>query len=65
MDRRAALASSLEKVTTDVTLEQQIRERAYRPWMQDGCVHGCADHHWLARGDARPLHRLDASALSS
>jgi Protein of unknown function (DUF2934) len=29
-------------------LEQQIRERAYYLWEQDGRVHGRADHHWFA-----------------
>ncbi|SHN85520.1 DUF2934 domain-containing protein [Bradyrhizobium erythrophlei] len=29
-------------------LEQAIRERAYRLWIESGCEEGRADHHWLA-----------------
>ncbi len=29
------------------TLEQQIRERAFHLWEQDGHPHDRADHHWL------------------
>jgi hypothetical protein len=28
--------------------EQQIRERAFHLWEQDGCKHGQADHYWLS-----------------
>ncbi|OSI19550.1 hypothetical protein BSZ22_11150 [Bradyrhizobium canariense] len=28
-------------------LEQNIRERAYQLWMENGCEHGKADMHWL------------------
>jgi hypothetical protein len=31
-----------------VDLEQQIRERAYQLWEQDGRVHGRADEYWYA-----------------
>jgi hypothetical protein len=29
------------------SLEQQVRERAFHLWEQDGRPHGRADHHWL------------------
>ncbi len=32
-------------MTTSV--EQQIRERAFHLWEQDGCPHDRADHHWF------------------
>jgi Protein of unknown function (DUF2934) len=28
-------------------LEQAIRERAYRLWVESGCENGNADGHWL------------------
>ena len=28
-------------------LEQNIRERAYQLWVEDGCEHGKAEMHWL------------------
>jgi hypothetical protein len=32
----------------DHSLENRIRERAYKLWNAHGCVHGQADQHWLA-----------------
>jgi Protein of unknown function (DUF2934) len=32
----------------DKSLENRIRERAYDMWTAQGCVHGQAEHHWLA-----------------
>jgi DUF2934 family protein len=32
----------------DQSLESRIRERAYEIWTAHGCVHGQAEHHWLA-----------------
>ena len=29
-------------------IDQAIRERAYQLWLESGCQHGDADHHWLA-----------------
>jgi hypothetical protein len=29
-------------------VEQAIRERAYRLWIEGGRQHGLADQHWLA-----------------
>jgi hypothetical protein len=29
-----------------IDLEQKIRERAYRIWELEGCVHGRDEHHW-------------------
>jgi hypothetical protein len=31
-----------------MSVEQQIRERAYHLWIADGCRNGEADAHWLA-----------------
>ncbi|WP_158091726.1 DUF2934 domain-containing protein [Bradyrhizobium canariense] len=28
-------------------LEQNIRERAYQLWVENGCEHGKAEMHWL------------------
>src|SRR5438309_351641 len=32
----------------DQSLEDRIRERAYKMWTAQGCVHGQAEQHWLA-----------------
>jgi len=32
----------------DHSLENRIRERAYKIWAAHGYVHGQADQHWLA-----------------
>jgi hypothetical protein len=32
----------------DQSLENRIRDRAYKIWAAHGCVHGQADQHWLA-----------------
>jgi hypothetical protein len=44
----------------DVTVEHQIREKAYQLWLADGCREGRADQHWLIAE-----HELLANAFSS
>jgi Protein of unknown function (DUF2934) len=28
-------------------IRQQVQERAYALWVEEGCVHGRAEDHWL------------------
>ena len=40
----------------DVRFQDQVRERAYQLWLQEGRVHGRAEQHWFqAERDLLPL----------
>jgi len=44
----------------DAALRQQIQERAYRIWLENGCGHGDHERHWLQaeRELAEATHEL-------
>ena len=47
-------------------IEQAIRERAYRIWEHEGCVHGKDIEHWLrAESEISQHYLLDTSAFIS